>query len=123
MAWKLLLTEEASRTDRAIDWGSGAELAAIRDEWGDGSAYPTFPQARVVVLAMLEQSVVSQADSLESLRELCAWLRAPSKNVTMARIHAEDLVGEWMHGSLIRDSLKLLSSIDSRDVRKLPKLK
>ena len=75
------------------------------------------------MLAMLEQSVVSQADSLESLRELCAWLRAPSKNVTMTRIHAEDLVGEWMHGSLIRDSLKLLSSIDSRDVRKLPKLK
>ena len=123
VAWKLLLAEEASRTDRAIDWSSNPELAAIRDEWGDGSAYPTFPQARAVVLAMLEQSVVTQADSLESLQELCVWLRAPSKNVTMPRIHAEDLVGEWMHGSLIRDSLKLLSSIDSRDVRKLPKLK
>ena len=68
VAWKLLLGEEASRTDRVIDWSSNPELAAIRDEWGDGSAYPTFPQARVVVLAMLEQSVVSQADSLESLR-------------------------------------------------------
>ena len=26
VAWKLLLAEEASRTDRAIDWGSDAEL-------------------------------------------------------------------------------------------------
>ena len=119
-AWKLLLDQQASLTDHALDWSSDA-LKEIRDEW-DGTAFPTPTQARAIVLAIEAQSVYTEeGDSLEALGELCAWLKSPSKMHMLARINAETLLADWMHGSLVRDALQTLSGIDARDVRAMVK--
>ena len=68
------------------------------------------------------QSVYTEeGDSLEALGELCTWLKSPSKMHMLARINAETLLADWMHGSLVRDALQTLSGIDARDVRAMVK--
>ena len=89
------------------------------------TAFPTPTQARAIVLAIEAQSVYTteEGDSLEALGELCAWLKSPSKMhmLELARINAETLLADWMHGSLVRDALQTLSGIDARDVRAMVK--
>ena len=115
-SWKLLLDQQASLTDHALDWSSDT-LKEIRDEW-DSTAFPTPAQAQAIVLEVGEQSVYTEeGDSLEAVGELCTWLKSPSKTYMLARIHAETLLADWLHGSLVRDALQTLSGIDARDVR------
>ena len=92
-------------------------MKEVRDEW-DGSAFPTPAQAQAIVFEVGEQSVYTEeGDSLEAVGELCAWLKSPNKMYMLARIHAETLLVDWLHGSLVRDALQTLSGIDARDVR------
>ena len=69
-----------------------------------------------------EQAVYTEeGDSLEAVGELCTWLKSPSKTYMLARIHAETLLVDWLHGFLVRDALQTLSGIDARDVRTMMK--
>ena len=79
-------------------------------------------QAQAIVLEVGAQSIYTEeGDSLEAVGELCAWLKSPSKTYMLARIHAETLLADWMHGSLVRDALQTLSGIDARDARTIVK--
>ena len=119
-SWRLLLDQQASLTDHALDWSSDT-LKEIRDEW-DSTAFPTPAQAQAIVLEVGEQAVYTEeGDSLEAVGELCTWLKSPSKTYMLARIPAETLLADWMHGSLVRDALQTLSGIDARDVRTMVK--
>ena len=63
--------------------------------------------------------VETHAHALDALVQLCAWLRAPTRSVTLVRIHAEALLPDWLQGGLVRDSLKVLASIEARDNNQL----
>ena len=64
-------------------------------------------------------NIETHADALDALVQLCSWLRAPSRSVMLARFNAETLLRDWLPGGLVRDSLKVIASIETRDLHKL----
>ena len=58
-----------SRTDRAIDWSSNPELAAIRDEWGDEDSFDSYVRTVLPdILASSKQQLVQTAGVSKRLR-------------------------------------------------------
>ena len=122
MSWKLSPEHAAcTKNDSLIDW-KGETLAAIRSDW-DPASFPDYHQSKMVILAMMDQAVYDaddEAENVDSLSRVCEWLRNPSNTqLLLVRFLCESLRDDFMKGSLIRDSLQVMSCIQPRDLGKL----
>ena len=106
----------APSTDASIDWTADEQLKRCKVTWADGSCFPEFGDARTVLLALQTQGVYTMegdATRCESLARLCQWLQhCPAKELMLARIDAEKIMSGWLHGSLVYDALKVISSVE-----------
>ena len=124
LAWKVLHFDEvainpAPLTDASIDWTVDPQLKQAKVIWADGSCFPEFGDARLVLLALQSQGIYtmeSDATRCESLARLCQWLEhCPAKELMLARIDAETILKNgWLQGSLVYDALKVLCSVEEK---------
>ena len=77
----------------------------------------------MVILVMRDPAVYDadeEAENVDSLSRVCEWLQNPSSTQLMlVRFLCEALRDGFMKGSLIRDSLQVMSCIQPRDLGKL----
>jgi len=128
VAWTLEPKPEkvpALHHDGDIDWKTAPHLASIREGWGDGEAFPSFEEARDVILAVQSQGIHTmeqEADACEPLARLCVWLNNCNKqDMMLAKFDAEKLSKSWLQGSLVRDATEVLTSMDESDSARVRK--
>jgi len=120
MAWKLRPEGLGVRTDHAMDWRSTPELQQVRVRWGCGHSFPAFDESKTVLLALQQQEIYTMDDNAEevdTLAQICAFLDKPHRDhVLMMRFNCTSLLRGWLPGSLVRDALKVLASVEPHHV-------
>jgi hypothetical protein len=111
--------KSGTKTDSLLDWDRG-DLAGVRESL---RGFPTYKQAKHIVLAVREQvcyDLDEDEESSESLGQVCEWLTNPAQNMMMmTRFLCDSLRDDWLPGSVIRDAFQTMSGIEKRDLSKL----
>ena len=118
VAWKLVQRDLTAvpLTDAVVNWTATPELKACKIDWADGSCFPSFDASRTVLLQLQEQNVFTMESTpaqCEGLAKLCAWLQTSlARELVTGRFESEKLQPSFLQGSLIHDSLRVITSVD-----------
>ena len=124
VSWRVIENQKCYGTDALIDW-EAHDLAEIRTSWGDGECFPPISDAKTILLALQESAVFTTNEegikNTAHLGTVCEWLQSPTKDkMALAHIACDNLLPFFMQGSLIRDAMQVIKSIEnSRDLAKL----
>ena len=124
----LLSTERISlHTDAIIDWTATHRLRAARADWGAGEYFPSLEAMRHVLLCLGSTVMPTLNTAPANLKQMCLEIAVFTTEPESARLpivtgHAHSVKNSFLEGGLIRDSLMLFASLETKHIRDLSRL-